>query len=454
MTDLLWLRRDLRRADLPALGAATENGDVAVLFVVDPQFWDPAGPGPRRWLAANLISLRDTYGGRLTLRRGDPRTVVPQVARELGATRVHVSEETEPAGARRDRDVSSALADFGVQLVRTGSPYAVTPGRVVTREGQPFHVFTPFSRAWRAHGWRAPAADPKRLSLAPDRSDEEVWDLVRAEATSPGPDLPEPGEAGFFRRWSEFLDDGLEAYASGRDLPAAESTSRLSPYLKLGVVHPRTLLADLVVRTGSGCERFVTELAWREFYADVVGHRPDSLWEDLRPNLVCLEYDDSESQAVTAWKEGRTGFPFVDAGMRQLLGSGWMHNRLRMITASFLTKHLHVRWQVGARHFLRHLIDADLASNNHGWQWVAGTGTDAAPYFRIFNPVLQSERFDPNGDYIRRWIPELRQVTAPAVHRPGATGVDEYPEPIIDLAEERDEALRRYSAARSGSSPR
>ncbi|HSN12041.1 MAG TPA: deoxyribodipyrimidine photo-lyase, partial [Propionibacteriaceae bacterium] len=410
MGDVVWLRRDLRRSDLPTLAAAAESGPVTVVFVVDPALWDPAADTPRRrWLAATLLALRETYDGRLTLRTGDPATVIHRVAREAGATAVHVSEETEPEGAARDRRVERVLGD--VPLVRTGSPYAVTPGRVVKPNGDPYLVFTPFSKAWREHGWRAPSEDPHGLRLGPDRSDDDAWDLVTAAARGDAPGLPTVGEDGAAAAWDAFLDGGLDRYATERDRPDLNATSRMSPYLKLGVVHPRTLLADLAHRHGPGVERFVTELAWREFYADVLHHNPASLWDDLRPELASMAYDD-EPGLVDAWRAGRTGVPLVDAGMRQLLATGWMHNRVRMVTASFLVKHLHTRWQVGAQHFLDHLIDADLASNQHGWQWVAGTGTDAAPYFRVFNPVLQGERFDPHATYIRAYVPELSALTA------------------------------------------
>ncbi|MGZ4687979.1 cryptochrome/photolyase family protein, partial [Oryzihumus sp.] len=221
--------------------------------------------------------------------------------------------------------------------------------------------------------------------------------------------------------------------------------------------HPRTLLADvgdadaLGDHRSEGAARFTTELAWREFYADVLWHQPRSAWHDLRPALAGMTYE-SPARLVEAWRHGRTGYPAVDAAMRQLLAEGWMHNRMRMVTASFLTKDLHVWWPVGARHFLEHLIDGDVASNNHGWQWVAGTGTDASPYFRVFNPVTQGLRFDPQGDYVRRYVPELRHLPGKSVHEPWKHEdgyLHGYPEPIVDHAEERHEALRRYDAVRA-----
>ena len=452
MNSVLWLRRDLRRRDLPALGAASDatDGEVHVLFVIDPVLWDRAGPVRRGWLSAGIKAAAESYDGRLTVRVGDPVTKVGAFADEVGAGSVHVSAETTPYGVRRDRRVGERLEERGIEWVATGSPYAVGPGRVTTREGQPYRVFTPFARAWREHGWPDPAPTPRGVSLGPDQSDDHAAKrLDRAIAECPV-DLPPAGEDAAARRWRAFRGDHLSDYAGDRDRPDRPGTSRLSPYLKVGAIHPRTLLADLAGTRSEAARRFVDELAWREFYADVLHTEPPSAWRDLRPELRSMPYDEPDG-LVDAWKEGRTGFPIVDAGMRQLAATGWMHNRVRMITASFLCKDLHVWWPEGARHFLDHLIDGDLASNNHGWQWVAGTGTDASPYFRVFNPVTQGERFDPDGDYVRRWVPELAHVAGRRIHQPWKVddGYDHgYPEPLVDHAEERAEALRRYDATR------
>lgn len=446
---ILWLRRDLRRGDHPALGAAASEGPVLPVFVLDPAFLDGAGPVRRGWLAATLLTTREAYDGRLVLLRGDPRRVLPELAERVGARGVHVSAESEPAGHARDRAVEAALRERGVAFVETGSPYAVTPGRVRSGQGTPFKVFTPFSKAWRAHGWRPPAAEPEGLELAAHPSDPGAWAFVEAELAACPIPLPPAGEDAALARWARFLDGPLDAYAADRDRPDLDATSRLSPYLKFGVVHPRTLLADLAGRPGEGAERFVTELAWREFYADVLWHRPETVERDLRPELGALAYD-APDERVDAWRAGRTGYPIVDAGMRQLLAEGWLHNRVRMIVASFLTKDLHVWWPLGARHFLDHLIDGDLASNAHGWQWTAGTGTDASPYFRVFNPITQGERFDPSGDYVRRHVPELAHLPGAAAHRPWthpAGHARGYPAPIVDHAAERADALARYAAA-------
>ncbi|MCA0295357.1 MAG: DNA photolyase family protein [Actinobacteria bacterium] len=447
-TALLWLRRDLRRADHPALAAAAAHGAVVPVFVLDPDFFDDAGPVRRGWLAANLRALADAYDGRLCLRAGRAVDVIPALAVEVGATEVHVSTETEPAGAARDAAVRTALEAAGVHWVETGSPYAVTPGRVVNRTGDGYRVFTPFLRAWRDHGWRGPAVEPDGVRFAAAAGDDHAWDTVDAALAACPIALPPAGEDAARERWARFLESGLRDYDEHRDRPDLAGTSQLSPDLKFGVLHPRTLLADLHGHTGLGAERYLAELAWREFYADVLHRFPDSLVADLHP--LGLDYDEPDA-GFTAWQRGRTGFPVVDAGMRQLLATGWMHNRVRMITASFLTKDLHVWWPHGARHFLDHLIDGDLASNAHGWQWTAGTGTDAAPYFRVFNPISQGEKFDPAGNYVRRWVPELAHLAGASAHRPWDAPdgyAHGYPQRIVDHATERVEALERYRRAR------
>jgi len=343
------------------------------------------------------------------------------------------------------------LADEGIAWVATGTPYAVGPGRVRSRTGTPYQVFTPFHRAWQEHGWPTPAGPSTGIRLAGHPDDPAGASAVAAALAEPGlPLLPPPGEAAARDRWAAFRGGALAAYASERDRPDLDATARISPYLKVGALHPRTLLADLADRRDEGARAFARELAWREFYADVLWHRPRSAWTDLRGELSGMRYDE-DPDGVAAWRAGRTGFPVVDAGMRQLAATGWMHNRVRMIVASFLTKDLHVWWPVGARHFLDHLVDGDVASNSHGWQWVAGTGTDASPYHRVFNPVGQGARFDPRGDYVRRWVPELAHLPGTLAHRPWEAPdgyAHGYPPRIVDHDAQRREALDRYAAAR------
>jgi len=448
---VLWLRRDLRRADHPALVAAherAEGGRVLALFVLDPRLWSSAGATRRAWLNASLRALHSRYDGALVVRLGVPAEVVPAVAAEVGAGSVHISAESTPYGRRRDQAVRRGLEAVDRSLVATGTAYAVGPGTVRSGSGTPYQVFTPFSRAWRAHGWPRPAPEPSGLRWVRQVASQELPDL-----DGEAPPLPPAGEEAALERWHAFLDEGLVDYAETRDRPDLAGTSGMSAHLKLGEVHPRTMLADIAAHPGGrtkGAQTFVTELAWREFYADVLWHRPDSAWADLKPALTGMTYDEP-GEALEAWKVGRTGYPLVDAGMRQLLAEGWMHNRVRMVVASFLVKDLHVWWPHGARHFMAHLRDGDVASNSHGWQWAAGTGTDASPFFRVFNPVRQGRTFDPAGDYVRRYVPELRHLPGATAHEPWrcADGYAEgYPPRIVDHAEERAEALRRYEALR------
>ncbi|MEP6979150.1 MAG: deoxyribodipyrimidine photo-lyase [Nakamurella sp.] len=453
MTDapaLLWFRRDLRLDDHPALLAAAHGGRrVLGLFVLDPTLIGGSGAPRVRFLYSCLQALSDSTGGRLLIVAGDPTTVVPAVARHLGAAEVHISADYMPYGRRRDAAAADALGD--VALVATGSPYAVAPGRVRKGDGTPYAVFTPFFRGWSEHGYRGPAGpggavefvDGSRLHV-----DHRVTpaDLDTADG---GPELPVGGEAEALRRWAEFRDDDLAAYKTERDRPDRAGTSRLSAYLKYGCVHPRTLLADLKRRPSEGAATFRQELAWRDFYADLVFTRPRSAWWSIDPAVDQLQYDTGREADTHfgAWQQGHTGYPYIDAAMRQLLAEGWMHNRARMGVASFLIKDLHLPWQRGAEHFMNHLVDGDLASNNHGWQWAAGAGPQASPFYRVFQPVTQGLRHDPAGDYVRRYVPELRGVEGKAVHTPWERpdGVpDGYPERIVDHAAERLEALRRW----------
>jgi len=442
MPALLWFRRDLRLRDLPSLlAAASEADEVLACFVLDPRL--EASPARRRmqFLCDSLRQLRTDLDGRLLVTRGRPEERIPAIANEIGASSVHVSEDFTPFGRRRDERVRSALGD--VPLVATGSPYLVSPGRVTKGDGTPYKVFTPFLRHWRDTGWRAPAQsgpdaarwlDPARLSEA----------AKSTEIPDPGMQLDLPaGEAAALRQWSDFVGGGLDRYADDRNRPDRNGTSRMSAHLKFGTIHPRTMAADLDLHR-SGPRAYLRELAFRDFYAAVLHHWPDSAWWNWNRDFDAIDTDTGAEarRLFEAWKAGETGFPIVDAGMRQLRATGFMHNRVRMITASFLVKDLHLPWQWGARWFLEQLVDGDIANNQHGWQWCAGSGTDAAPYFRVFNPATQGEKFDPTGEYVRRWVPELGSVDDVYL-RKGQRPAD-YPEPIVDHGQERKEALRRY----------
>jgi deoxyribodipyrimidine photo-lyase len=447
MLHVMWFRRDLRTADHPALVRALREAagaPILPLFVVVPEPWARLGAPARAYVAESLASLRDDLGG-LHVRTGDPAAVLADLAREHGPITVHVTEAHTPRGRERDARVASALATTGSRLVATGSNYAVPPGAVVKGDGSPYRVFTPFHRAWLEAGWSAPSRRPGRIDVL-----DLPGDPLPEAAPPPGTTLPAAGEHAALARWAAFAEDHLAEYGDLRDRADLPATSRLSIPLRWGELHPRTLLGAL---DPDRDRRFIAELGWREFYADVLHHNPTTMTQNLNPAFDRMVHDSGPEaeEAFAAWAQGRTGFPFVDAGMRQLRAEGWMHNRVRMVVASFLVKDLHLPWWRGEREFMSWLVDGDPASNAHGWQWVAGSGTDAAPYFRVFNPVLQGVKFDPDGDYVRRYLPELAHVAGAAAHQPW-TVLDGYargyPEPIVDHAEERDEALRRYAAIR------
>jgi deoxyribodipyrimidine photo-lyase len=446
----MWFRRDLRLADNPALLAAISgakadgDGQVVPLFVLDPTLWESAGPVRQAYLVASLDALGASLGRSLLIRHGNPVTVVAEVAAAIGATSVHIAEDFAPYGMRRDAAVAQALGE--VPLVRTGSAYAVSPGRVTKGDGTAYRVFTPFYRAWMTQGWRAPADDiPADID----------WVMpLDCQGRPPAPDLgeftlPQAGEQAAWQRWMEYQEQSLGDYQDERDRPDLNTTSKLSHHLRWGEIHPRSLLAELTDEN----EVFRKELCWREFYADVLFQAPQSTTQSLNPKYDGMNWATGATSdaAFDAWAQGRTGFPLVDAGMRQLRAEGWVHNRVRMVVASFLIKDLHISWQRGAAEFMYYLRDADLASNVHGWQWTAGCGTDASPFYRVFNPIAQSLRFDPNGDYVRRYIPELRHLAGADALEPWnqKTGYTQgYPARIVDHAVERQVALDAYQDIR------
>jgi deoxyribodipyrimidine photo-lyase len=464
MTTIFWFRRDLRLSDNPALIEAVTkgDGDVVALFIVDPALLASVGPARSAYLQATLSSLNDTLGGALTIRVGAPEDVLVALAREVGARDVFATEDFAPAGRRRDTQVAAALADADVTLHLLDSPYVVKPGTVKTKAGTPSKVFTPFRKVWELYPVPAPLDAPEgvrwqHLETAPLSNVTALSATERPDYFGDLPDEvpafdPAVGERGALAALDSFLPS-VAAYDEQRNQPGVEGTSRLSPHLRFGTIHPRQILARTDAHPYGGTAgslHFRSEIGWREFYADVLFANPTTSWQNLQRSMDHLRVD-SDAAAVErfqTWARGETGYPIVDAGMRQLLTEGWMHNRVRMITASFLIKHLHIDWRWGAKWFLWRLIDGDVASNQHGWQWTAGSGTDASPFYRIFNPVLQAERFDPDGVYVKRWVPELRDVAAPDCLQPGGgsgllTPAGYFP-PIIDSATERDEALRRY----------
>lgn len=441
---VFWFRRDLRLADNPALTAAVQaSGDAGTVgvFVVDPTLWGRSGPNRKAFLVDSLVALGAQCGGRIVIRTGEPARELLSLAVSVGADAVYATSDFGPYGRRRDDAVAAALAESGRELRLIDSPYAVRPGTLLTGGGTPYKVFTPFFRAWKSHGWPeptpAPAVDWQSCGASMELPERPFTDVS----------LPPAGEHHAWDRVDAFLGDRVARYGSDRDHPGVPGTSQLSPYLKWGTIHPRQLLARLGPSQAE--DVFRSELCWREFYADVLADRPDTARNAYRPGMAAMEVDSGPDADAffTAWCEGQTGYPIVDAGMRQLAATGWMHNRVRMIVASFLVKDLHIDWTRGARHFMAHLVDGDLASNSHGWQWVAGTGTDASPYFRIFNPVTQSRKFDPDGAYLRAWVPEIAHLPNRSIHEPWTekTGPPAgYPAPLVDHSVERTISLDRY----------
>ncbi len=474
---ILWFRRDLRLHDHPALTAAVAEADEVVpLFVLDDRLlmgrWASAN---RAWfmreslvvLAAGLAER----GASLRVVRGQPEDVVPELAREIGATDVYLTREAAPYGRARDRAVTAAAGARGIAVHAKHGQYVHEPAELATRDGRPFAVYGAFRRAWDATPRRAVLPAPTRIPSrnANGRSRPDVIPDL-GPPTADRTLIPAPGEAaarGRLARWAGRADAGVSApvddYAGARNGLALDGTSRLSQDLRFGLLSP-VEVADRVDGPGDGRRVFLAELAWREFYAHVLWHHPGVLREPLQAGLAGLPYRD-DPEGLRAWTDGRTGYPVVDAAMRQLRASGFVHNRARMVAASFLAKHLLLDYRLGEAAFMRHLTDGDPASNNGGWQWTSSTGTDPQPWFRVFNPVLQGRRFDPGGEYVRRWVPELRQVPANRIHAPWEMTIEEqaaagchigedYPTPIVDHAAARARALEAHrltrEAARSG----
>ena len=441
---VMWFRRDLRIGDNPALLAAIEEarengGAVLPLFILDPALIGGAGSKRLAYLSDSLRALDESLLGNLHVMVGDQVDVLKAIIEKHSITSIHISAEFERYGVERDARVESA----GIKLIRTGSPYAVAPGRVVKpSDGTPYKVYTPFYKNWREHGWRNPAISPATSEiplLKPDVGDRNFpqWEVPS------GCEISEAGEKAALKRFKYFQENLLDNYDESRNFAGVDGTSRMSAHLKWGESHPRTLLQPL--GSSKAHDVFRKEIAWREFYADVLFNNPRTEYEYYAPQFANMHYD-KPGKKYKAWREGKTGFPFVDAAMRQLLTEGWMHNRTRMVVASFLVKDLHLEWQLGEKFFREHLVDFDLASNIHGWQWTAGCGTDASPYYRIFNPIEQGKRFDPDGDYIRKYVPELAHLNAPDIHEPWSVldgYLHDYPAQIVNHATERLESLAR-----------
>jgi deoxyribodipyrimidine photo-lyase len=461
-TVVMWFRRDLRVEANTALRAAIESAcaeDATLLpiFILDPKLVASSGSNRLAFLYEALQSLRDS-GVPLVVLEGTPRAVLTDLVQSHRVVKVICAYDYAPTGVRRDTEIKTVLKSMGVSIEQVGSPYAVAPGTVRKGDGTPFKVFTPFKRAWEQH-LNAALDDPiptVNLAKVPWQHGAGPETAIPARPVTAAKDLPKASEAAAHERLQHFIEHNLHAYDSMRNDPAADATSRLSADLKFGLLHPIQIAPFLQVGR-VGADVFRSELGWREFYADVLWHRPETSKRAYNPAMEDIEVDTGPEadELFSAWCEGRTGFPFIDAGMRQLRDTGWMHNRVRMATASFLVKDLHIDWRRGAAWFMELLVDGDVASNQHGWQWTAGTGTDASPYYRVFNPITQGKKFDPTGAYVRKYVPELANLSDKEIHEPWLVGggglfggQTDYPAPIVDHAAERVEALARYAAAK------
>jgi deoxyribodipyrimidine photo-lyase len=420
---LIWHRRDLRTHDHPALAAAARSGPIAGIVVFDPRLLDATSVRRRALHFASVRALRTSYealGGMLLVRQGAPWDVLPQLGRALGASDVHALRSHSPYGRMRDERTEAALAALGIELTWHDGRYVRAPGTIHTRTGTPFTVFGPYLRAWREAGAPAPLEAPEQIE-PPVLGGVQPGTVPDVASDVP---LPAAGEAAALAAFREFVERRASTYATLRDRLDGTGGSRLSIYLALGVLSARTAAATLWERRGPGPQKWLEELAWRDFLVDLLHHRPTLVEQSFRPRWDRFDWNRSEAD-FTAWQEGRTGFPVVDAALRELRATGWISNRARMISAQFLCKHLRVDWRRGARVFEEWLLDADLASNIGNWQWAAGVGIDNAPYFRLFNPVTQGKSHDPEGAWLRRWVPESNGDPRAL---PGA---------IVDLAEAR-----------------
>jgi len=475
---LLWFRRDLRLTDNPALAAATDSGAPVVPVLVwspdDDGAW-PLGAASKAYLARSLTALDAdlrSRGSRLIVCQGRSQDILPRLAADVRAAAVYANRRHEPTAVAVDERVAERLASLGVPFRLSEAALLSEPGSLRTRGGGAFQVFTPFWRCFLAtQRVPAPRPAPRRWTSPPRWPQSLPIDELPLLSAHPWAERVlshwAPGEAGARARLRAFRAGGLASYAKRRDFPGVDAVSRLSPHLHAGEIGPRQIwhaVLDWQNLSPDGnvaaAEAFLRELGWREFAYHILHHFPTSDTKPLRPAFGNFPWLRSRS-SLRAWQRGRTGYPLVDAGMRELWATGFMHNRVRMVVASFLVKHLLLPWQEGARWFWDTLVDADLAQNSFNWQWSAGCGADAAPYFRIFNPTTQAERYDPHGAYIRRWVPKLAKLSTPCLYAPwtasatelGAAGVvlgTTYPRPVVDHATARERALAALAATRAG----
>jgi deoxyribodipyrimidine photo-lyase len=459
---LLWFRQDLRLADNPALAAALKTGPVIPLFILDdetPGQWKPGGAS-RWWLHHSLEALTADLrklGSDLVLRRGPAAKIITSLLKETGATAIFWNRQYEPWAIARDTRIKDSLKTASIRAESFNASLLREPWEMKTGSGGPYRVFTPFWRAAREQlGTVETIARPKAIPAPatwPASDKLAAWKLLptKPDWSTGFPPLWTPGEHGARKRLDAFLAGALSGYATQRDRPDIEATSRLSPHLHLGEIGPRQVWKAAIAAAQSrgqetNTDKFLAEAGWREFSYHLLYHFPHLPERNYKESFDAFPWDDSEAN-FRKWCRGQTGYPIVDAGMRELWTTGFMHNRVRMVAASFLIKHLLIPWQRGEAWFWDTLVDADLASNAASWQWVAGSGADAAPYFRIFNPVMQGEKFDPDGAYVRKWVPELAACNPKFIHRPwDAPDFTRlrYPAPMIDHATARDRALKAF----------
>jgi deoxyribodipyrimidine photo-lyase len=470
---LVWFRKDLRLADNVALAAAVEvGGPIIPIFVWSEKEYGDWSPGAasRWWLHQALKSLSEQWnvkGGQLILREGDSIEVLRALIRETGAIRVLWNRRYEPPLRELDIGIKRALREDGVEVESFNSSLLNEPHTASTGSGQPYKVYTPYWNKVKDREIEPLAESAPRTYLFPDQFPSSVslqaLKLLPEIAWDSGfYDRWDVSEAGAMKRLSDFLAGPVDQYATDRDRPDYEGTSSLSPYLQWGQIGPRQIVHQLKAKcdlTQKGPLTYLKEVYWREFAYNVLYHFPQTPDQPLRPEYADFPWE-HDASTLKAWQTGHTGYPIVDAGMRQLWATGWMHNRVRMIVSSLLVKHLLHNWQEGAKWFWDTLVDADLASNTLGWQWSGGCGADAAPYFRVFNPIIQGQKFDPEGDYVRRWVPEIRKLPSTFIHTPWEApegilqyaGIElghDYPRPIIDHKKGRDRALAALAQFKS-----
>ena len=472
-TAIVWFRRDLRLADNPALQHALEHHQrVLPVYIHEPDEEAPWAPGgaTRWWLHHSLAALSASLaraGAPLLIRQGTSLRQLRELAAAVKATAVYWNRLYEPALIARDQAIKQALRQDGLTAESFNAALLVEPWQLKTGNGDPYRVFTPF---WRAASARlpqgAPPPAPRNIPPAqplPTGAPLEALELLPRIAWAGGlRQAWTPGERGAWELLERYCDEAAAHYREERDLPAVDATSRLSPHLHFGEISPAQIVARLRRLTAedasqgliANADHYIRELGWREFSHHLLYHYPHTPQRPLNPKFEAFPWRRPRDYAadLRAWQRGRTGVPLVDAGMRQLWHSGWMHNRVRMVTASFLTKNLLIPWQEGAKWFWDTLVDADLANNTQGWQWTAGCGADAAPYFRVFNPVLQSGKFDARGVYLRRWLPELSALPDEALHAPWQSRIAApapYDRPLVDLAASRERALQAYGAVKA-----